>query len=471
MKTVRTRFAPSPTGFLHLGGLRSALFSYLFAKHHKGAFILRIEDTDRLRLVPEAVGHVQDSLQWLGITPDEGPGIGGEHGPYTQSECLGIYNEHAAKLAEKGDLYPCWCSEERLDDLRKEAQKNKVAFKYDRHCLKHPGDHDKPHVLRFKVPVSPSKIAWKDAVKGRVEFETANLDDFVAVKSDGFPTYHFASVVDDHLMQVSHVLRAEEWVSSTPKHILLYEAFGWSRPEFGHLPQVLGQDKAKLSKRHGAKSALEYRDAGYLPEAVINFLALLGWNEGSGSTKEIYTLGELIKAFTLERVHTAPAIFDQERLEWINGMHIRTKPLNELHELCQAFWPKEAAGYDDSYKKKVLALTQERLKFLAELPELTDFFFAEPEVNTGLLTKQLGRDGSEKLLRSVAASLESSDFSTSDLEQRLRKLAEDEGVKTGQLFGLIRVAITGKTAAPGLFETLHVLGRDVVLKRLKMLTK
>jgi glutamyl-tRNA synthetase len=270
--TTRVRFAPSPTGHLHLGGIRSALFNYLLAQHAGGCFILRFEDTDRERFVQEAADSISQSLAWLGIDPDEGVMADGSQkgkfGPYIQSERLDIYRQYADELIAKKALYPCWCSPERLDDMRKEAQKTGKAFKYDRHCLDNPKGLHEPHVLRFMIPETPAVITWDDAVKGKVEFRSDDLDDFVAIKSDGFPTYHFAVVVDDHLMQISHVLRGDEWIPSTPKHLLLYRAFGWAAPEFVHLPQVLGPDKAKLSKRHGAKPALDYRDEGYLPEAV-----------------------------------------------------------------------------------------------------------------------------------------------------------------------------------------------------------
>jgi glutamyl-tRNA synthetase len=291
------------------------------------------------------------------------------------------------------------------------------------------------------------------------------LDDFVAIKSDGFPTYNFANVVDDHEMEISHVLRGSEFLSTTPKNILVYEAFGWDMPEFVHLPPVLGQDKAKLSKRHGAKSALEYEGMGYLPEAVFNFLASLGFNDGT--TKEIYSRDELIKAFSLDRIQSSPAVFDADRLEWMNGVYIRNLSINELYDRATGFWPESAKNADEAYKKRVLGLVQERLKYLAELPELTDFFFVEPEFDKKLIPKQLEQDRVKDLLKKVLGSLQKSDFSHDDLESRLRKLAEIEDVKTGPLFSLIRIAITGKTAAPGLFDTLNALGKEKSLHRLE----
>lgn len=428
---------------------------------NQGIFVLRIEDTDRERLVEGAVQQIQDSLTWLGLEWDEGPDIGGDLGPYVQSERLELYRQYSNAGVEKGFLYRCWCSPERLDSLRKEAQKNHCAFKYDRHCLENPGDSSTPHVLRFKVP-SGQTVSWDDAVRGQLTFASDDIDDFVAVKSDGFPTYHFASVVDDHLMEISHVLRGDEWIASGPKHVLLYQAYGWNPPIFAHLPQVLGSDKAKLSKRHGAKSVLEYRDEGYLPEAVVNFMALLGWNPGDGSTQEIFNQEELINTFSLEHVQSSPAIFDPERLNWLNGLYIRRLPIDELFIRSQAFLPTPAKKYDKDYQKQALGLVQERLKYLTELPELTDFFFTDPKVDSELLP--IGAKDSLKKARDVLKNVE---FNHDNLETALRQLAEDLGIKAGELFGHLRVAITGKTAAPGLFETMTVLGKETVLNRLE----
>ena len=472
-KPARVRFAPSPTGYLHVGSIRSGLFNWLWARHTGGVFVLRIEDTDRARLVEDAVDQINDSLEALGIAPDEGPRQGGKFGPYLQSERLDIYREHADKLLESGALYRCWCTSERLDKLRFEAQKAGVAFKYDRFCLKtenHKSESD-PHVLRFKIPEKPAVIGWDDAVRDRLEFKITELDDFVAIKSDGYPTYHFANVVDDHLMEITHVLRADEWVPSTPKHILLFQAFGWIEPIYAHLPPVQGPDgKKKLSKRDGAQSVGEYIDEGYLPEALMSFLASLGWNDGT--TQEIYTPQELIEKFTLERVQKSPAMFDRERLTWINGKLIRELSVDELFEHSQSFLPQSRKNYPPAYIKQALGLVQERLKFLSELPELTDFFFTDPTYDDGTLAAEAASERYAnptftQLLTQTASALDSSDFSEADLETRLRKLAEDASVKPGILFSAIRITVTGKKAAPGLFETLNVLGRDITLKRLQ----
>ena len=467
MSKVRTRFAPSPTGFLHIGGIRSSFFNYLFAKNQGGSFILRLEDTDRERFVPEAEEHLVESLKWLGIPADEG--IGGADagfGPYVQSERLELYAKHAAELIEKGSLYPCWCTPERLTKLREEAQAEKRAFKYDRHCLGNPNDINKPHVIRFKMPEN-EVVAWDDAVRGHLEFNSDDLDDYVAIKSDGFPTYQFANVVDDHLMEISHVLRADEWIASTPKHILLYKAFGWELPIFAHLPAVTAPGGGKkLSKRHGAKSALELRDEGYLPGAILNFLAALGWNEGDGSTQEIYALDELIEKFSLERIQKSPAVFDAERLTWLNGVYIRNLSLDELYPQTKDFWPESSNSANDDHKKAILALIHERLKFMAEIPELTEFFFTRPEVTANFVADKLEKETANQWLQQIIEILEKSDFSHDDLEKRLRDLVNELEASTGKVFSLVRRSITGSPVAPGLFETLHVLGKEESLERL-----
>ncbi len=471
-KPIRVRFAPSPTGHLHVGGMRSALFNWLWARHTGGVFALRLEDTDRSRLVEGAAEQIYASHDALGITPDEGPVQGGSYAPYVQSERLDMYQHHAQTLLASGALYRCWCSPERLDQLREEAQKAGTAFKYDRHCLipenQKPASH--PHVLRFRIPGTPELVGWDDAVRGRLEVRTDTLDDFVAIKADDFPTYHFANVVDDHLMEFSHILRADEWLPSTPKHLLLFAAFGWEPPVYAHLPAVLGPSGGKkLSKRDGAQSVQEYLDEGYLPEALRSFLASLGWNDGT--TQEVYTTDELIKHFTLDRIQKSPAKFDKERLTWMNGLLIRQMPLAELLKRTESFWPAAATTATGEYRLEVLRLVQERLKYLAELSELTNFFFTDPDYTEGFLQTEAENSRYTKptlrqCLEATREAVEKSSFDQSDLEQRLRPLAEKLETKTGIVFGAVRLAVTGQKAAPGLFETLHVLGRETVLRRL-----
>ena len=379
-----------------------------------------------------------------------------------------MYRDHADLLLEKGDLYRCWCSAERLAGLRAEAQSTGTAFKYDRYCLNpaHARSESEPHVLRFRIPDSPQVIGWDDAVRGHLEFRLDTLDDFVALKADGYPTYQFANVVDDHLMAISHVLRADEWIPSTPKHLLLFAAFDWTPPIYAHLPAVQGPSGGKkLSKRDGAQSVEEYIGEGDLPEALISFLASLGWNDGT--TQEVFTRDELVAKFTLGRIQKSPARFDRERLTWMNGVVIRSLTHRELDTRCTDFWPTSAGTVTAEYREAVLGLVQERLKFLAELPELTEFFFEDPSPDRALLTKSLEAAEATSLLDSVHQALSAITWSHDALERTLRDFAEAAGIKTGILFSLIRVAVTGRTAAPGLFDTLQVLGRDVSLRRIR----
>lgn len=461
--TVRTRFAPSPTGFLHVGAMRTALFKYLFAKNQRGSFILRIDDTDRERLVKGAEEHIKQSLQWLGLNWD------GE--PYRQSDRFDIYQEYAAKLKEKGMFYPCWCTPDRLNKLRKKAEEEKVAFKYDRYCLSHPGDTSKPHVLRFRMPDKNHKIEWTDLVKGKISVESKDLDDFVGIKSDGWPTYHFSSVVDDHTLEISHVIRGDEWVASTPKHLLVYEAFGWRPPEYAHVPPVLGPDgKKKLGKRDGAKDILEYRNQGYLPEALINFLATLGWNDGT--EQEVFMFDELTRKFSIKRVQKSGARFDERRLLWLNGAHIRMLKADDLYKIAEEFWPQTAKKYDKGYKQKVLNLVQERLKYFAELPELTEFFFVDLPVNPKLIDehKKLNKYDKGKLkqlLETVKKSIGGiDDFTDENIQSTLNSLLQQTGEKPVILFSLVRIATTQASASPGLAETMGILSKETCLRRI-----
>lgn len=453
---MRTRFAPSPTGLQHLGGIRTALFNWLWAQKNKGQFSLRFEDTDQSRQVREAEGHITETLQWLSIVPDEGP-ENGPHKPYKQSQRLDIYKKYADQLLAAGRMYRDWTPTEELEAMRKQAQTKKRPFRVRANMLNTDGDEKQPHVLRFKIDTG-GKTSWPDVIRGKQGVVSDEIDDFIAIKSDGFPTYNFANVIDDHEMEITHVLRGDEFLASTPKHLQVYAALDWEPPQFAHLPPVLGKDKAKLSKRHGAEDALVYRDRGYLPEAIINFLASLGWNDGT--EQEIFSRDELIEQFDLSHIQKSPAVFDPKRLEWMNGMHIRRLNLDDLYSRSQDFWPKEADRYDDNYKKQVLSLVQERLKYLAELGELTAFFFTAPQ------PPQL-KDSERSMVAAALDTLKDSDFTESDLEQRLRVLADGLNVSTGELFGALRLVSTGQKVAPGLFETMSVLGKDETLSRLK----
>lgn len=475
---TKTRFAPSPTGLLHVGGARTALYAWLFARHTGGTFVLRLEDTDLARTVPGAKEDILDGLRWLGLTWDEGPEVGGPVGPYVQSERVELYRQHARQLVESGHAYPCFCTPERLAEMRKGQEARKEAVGYDRtcRCLRREQAEQRlaageTAVIRFAMP-DQGTTSFDDLVRGEISFDNRTQDDFVMLKSDGFPTYHLANVVDDHLMGITHVIRAEEWISSTPKHLQLYQAFGWQPPQFAHLPLLLGKDRSKLSKRHGATALTAYRDLGYLPEAILNFLALLGW--APGDDRELFTVDELVGRFTLEGVGRSPAIFDPDKLDWMNGWYIRQSPLDRLVTLGLPFL--QAAGLvsrqpsveELAYVGRVIALQQERLKTLGELPGLVDFFFREPEIDPVAAQKWLTRDYVPAALTELAGRYETLPaWSAPALDETLRVLAAELGQKPAGLIHPARVAVSGRTFGPGLFELMEVLGRERTVARLR----
>jgi glutamyl-tRNA synthetase len=457
---VRTRFAPSPTGFLHVGGVRTALFAWLVSKHADGQFILRIEDTDRDRHVEQSEQHIIDSLNWLGLVPNEGP--------TRQSERLNIYKEWAQKLIDAGRAYADAYSQEELEKFRQAAQAQKKPFLFREQRPDNPPEWKEGIPLRFKS--EPKDYKWSDAVLGELSAGPEAIDDFIILKSDGYPTYNFAHIIDDHLMGISHVVRSQEFLPSMPKFLNLYEALELDLPVFATLPYVMGPDgKKKLSKRDGAKDILDYRREGYLPQALISFLATLGWNDGT--EQETFTIDELVKKFDLGRVQHSGAKFDEQRLLWVNGHFIRQLPINELYELADPFWPDSAKSADEAYKKAVLGLVQERLKYLAELPELTNFFFEELPIDLSLIddNKQLkgySREQLRDLLKTTKDSLEQSDFSLEHITKTLNQLLETTGQKPAVLFSLIRIATTWAPASPALAESLHLLGKPKSLDRI-----
>ncbi|UCG10828.1 MAG: glutamate--tRNA ligase [Dehalococcoidia bacterium] len=476
---VRVRFAPSPTGFPHVGNIRTALFNWLYARHYKGKFIVRIEDTDVTRKVEGAIEALLDSLKWLGMDWDEGPEVGGKYAPYFQSQRLDIYREMAERLIVQESAYYCYCSSQRLEEMRAEQIKRKQPPGYDRRCRDLTPEErsakekeDITPVVRFKTPLS-SQTGFRDLIRGEVVFDNSTLDDFVLLKSDGYPTYHLASVVDDHLMAISHVLRAEEWLSSAPRHRLLYQAFGFEPPQFAHLPMILGADRAKLSKRHGAVSITEYKELGYLPETMVNFLALLGWSLDDRT--ELISRQELVANFSLERVSQTAAIFNQEKLNWMNGVYIRSLSVEDFAERALPFLDKGLPAevrrpLAKKYVGEIMPLIQERAKTLAEVIGLSQFFFIEDlDYDTSLLiSKGMDREAALKALAKSLASLNKREaFDAESLEGVLRPLAAELGLKTGQLFGTLRVAVTGETAAPPLFQTMAVLGKERCLKRIE----
>ncbi len=478
-KPVRVRFAPSPTGYPHVGGIRTAMFNWLMARHTGGKLILRIEDTDVTRKVKGAVKAIMDSLQWLGIDWDEGPGVGGKYGPYFQSERLELYKTAAERLVQQGDAYYCYCSPQRLEKLRAEQVRRKQPPGYDRLCRDlTPQERAKKEaegitpVVRFKVPLE-GQTRFHDLIYGDVVFENNTLDDFVLLKSDGYPTYHLANVVDDHAMEISHVIRGEEWISSTPRHLLLYKALGFEPPQYIHHPLIMGPDRAKLSKRHGDVSILEFRDKGYLPEAMFNFIALIGWSLDDKT--ELMSRQELIDNFSLDRIGKTGAIFNREKLDWMNGVYIRRLSAEEFFEAVQPFLMTdisagEALISSEEYVRAILPLVQERARTLLEVVELTKFFFVDqPDYETSLLTgKNMDAESTVQALKAAQQRLRRlSAFDADSLEGVLRPLAAELGLKTGQLFGVLRVAVTGRTAAPPLFQTMAVLGRERCLGRIE----
>ncbi|HET9476352.1 MAG TPA: glutamate--tRNA ligase [Dehalococcoidia bacterium] len=477
--TVRARYAPSPTGEPHLGNIRTALFDWLLARHHGGKFILRIEDTDQARKVEGGVESQMEALRWLGLDWDEGPDIGGPFAPYTQSERLEIYQSHADQLISSDRAYKCFCSPERLEQVRLAQQARKEPPRYDRHCRDLTSAEREAveatgvrPVVRFKTPLDGETTAL-DALRGEVTFQNSTLDDFVLLKSDGYPTYHLAAQVDDHLMEITHVLRGEEWLPSAPRHFLVYQAFGWDPPVFAHLSRVLGPDKAKLSKRHGAHAALDYRDQGYLPDAVINFMALLGWSLDDHT--EIIDRETLIRHFDLDRVLPNPAVFNAEKLVWMNGMYIREMSADALCDAARPYLERDLGRtVDRDLLLRIIPLVQERIKVLSDITAMADFFFTgghlEYDTETLLGKKYAGQQhaANQALSRVIAAIDEVEPWTHEALEAAVRPLAEELGVKAGELFGLVRVAVTGKTATPPLFETMEILGRQTTLQRLRV---
>ncbi len=493
--TVRVRFAPSPTGFLHVGGLRTALFNWLFARKHNGVFILRLEDTDQRRYTTGGVRAIMEGLLWLGLYWDEGPDkaslqrmqsnedwdgapdVGGPCGPYIQSQRLSIYQQAVAELLASGKAYRCDCTPDRLEQVRKEQMARKEQTRYDRRCrFKQPGEVDpnRPHVVRLAVPLEGSATVH-DLIRGDIEVDYSQLDDFVILKSDGFPTYHLAAMVDDHEMQITHVLRGDEWLPSLPRHYLIYQAFGWQPPIFAHLPVILNPSgKGKMSKRKASSAdsvfVSEFRDEGYLPEALRNFLALVGWAPGSGNEQEIFPLDELIQTFSLDHVNPAPAAFSYDKLDWMNGMYIRTLPRDELARRIYPFLIKAGVEVDVERLLKITPDIQERLVTLKDAVEATDFLFVEniaPDPKQ-LVGKGLTKEQTRAILQQAEQIISAFEpFEAEPLEQAFRAAAENSGAKPGPFFTPLRVAVTGKTVSPPLFGSIVALGRDKTIARLQ----
>ena len=466
---IRTRFAPSPTGYIHVGNVRAALFPWLLARQQGGKFILRIEDTDQARFVEGATDLILDTLDWLGIDWDEGPRKGGDYGPYIQTERREHYLKWAQKLINKGLAYADPYTAEEVDAFREQAKTEKRAFLYRDHRPENPPTWDGSQPLRFKVP-EVKRYTWNDPVMGELTAGPEALDDFILIKSDGLPTYNFAHIVDDYEMGITHVVRGLEYISSIPKYLSLYDALEIEWPVLACLPHIMAPDgKKKLGKRDGAKSVTEYRDQGILPEAMLNFLASIGWNDGT--EQEIFTRDELIEKFSLNRVQKSGARFDEQRLLWLNGQHIRMLSLEDLYDRIADFWPASAASASDDQKKQVLGLVQDRLKTLADLPMMTEYFFAEPTVDFSLITdnkqlKKLEFSEIQSLLAQAREALVACDFTPEAIQETLNQLLDTTGQKPGILFSLVRIATTWAPFSPQLNDTLALLGKETTLRRL-----
>jgi glutamyl-tRNA synthetase len=471
-KPVRVRFAPSPTGYLHVGGLRTALYNFLFAKHHSGKFILRIEDTDQTRKVEGAVENLIETLKWAGVMYDEGPDRDSSVGPYVQSQRLEIYRHHAKELINANKAYYCFCTSERLAEVRQKQMDLKQSPSYDRHCrtlsrteAEQRVAASERHVIRMKVPLD-GELTFEDVIRGKITIAYKMLDDQVLIKSDGFPTYHLAVVVDDHLMGITHVIRGEEWLSSVPKHILLYQYFGWEVPVLVHLPLLLNPDKSKLSKRQGDVAVEDYRDKGYLKEAIINFIAFLGWNPGD--EREIFSMDQLVRDFSLERVGTSGAVFNVDKLNWLNQQHIKLKSNEELAQLIKPHIPKEKWNIDDEqYFFKVIGLMKERLTFPQDFIEMGNYFFRDPEIFDEAGFKKNWESESGERMKLLSSRLEALDeYSHASIESALRLLSEELAIKPSKLIHPARLALSGRTTGPGLFEMMELLGKETVVRRL-----
>jgi glutamyl-tRNA synthetase len=477
MGAVRVRFAGSPTGDPHIGNMRTAIYNWLFARHYGGEFIVRVEDTDTSRSTRESVRAILTELRWLGLGWDEGPECGGAFGPYFQSERLDTYSRVAEELVAKGFAYECFCAPEELRARREAQGKAGLPPKYDRTCLglsaaetealKREG---RPRAIRFRI--EEGRTAFHDLIRGDLEFDNELLDDFVMLKSDGFPTYNYAVVVDDHLMQITHVIRGEEHISNTPKQILQYNALGYEPPQFAHLPIILGPDRSKLSKRHGAPSISEYRRLGYLADALVNFLSLLGWSPGDATEK--MTRDELVSRFTLEGVTKHGAVFDADKLTWMNSSYLREMPSDRLYDLSLPYLRNAGLVAEDidpaeeSRIRSILALVQERMRTLGELPEIVQFFFGEAvQYDPKAVKKWLTPPGSKGILqglRDVLASLQ--DFGHAETERVSREYAAQNGLAASEVFHRLRTAVTGRTVGPSLFEVLELVGKERVLGRI-----
>ncbi len=472
---VRVRFAPSPTGYLHVGGLRTALYNYLFAKKHGGKCILRIEDTDRTRLVDNATENLISNLRWAGIEFDESLENGGEFGPYIQSERFDLYTKYGKELLEKDLAYYAFDTSDELAEMRDRLQKEGGSFKYDRNKMRNSVtigmdeakkliDAGENYVIRMKVP-EEGEVKFKDIIRGEVTVPCKDVDDQILLKSDGYPTYHLANVVDDHFMQISHVIRGEEWLPSTPKHVLLYQFFGWDTPDFAHLPLLLNEKKAKLSKRHGDVAVEDFKAKGYLKDAFVNFIALLGWNPTGD--REIYTMQEFIDLFDLSKVNKAGAVFDLKKLAWMNQQYLKELNTSEAIPMLKAELKKfGVSDLEDDYIAQIFDLFKERVTFINEIPEMTDYLYAEPKEFEEKYMAKRWKENTAELVKPLIAKLATLNEFTHDSTHDITKVhCEDEGVKMGELMHPLRLMLTGKSAGAGMFDTMALIGKEECMKR------
>lgn len=472
---VRVRFAPSPTGYIHLGSLRTALFNYLFARHTGGKFILRIEDTDRTRFVDDAVDNLLASMKVLGLDYDEGPVVGGEYGPYYQSERLEIYNKYALELVEKGFAYYAFETAEELEEMRKMAKLEGRMTSYDRRGRNLTEEEVKeklasgiPYVIRLKVPLN-EEVRFDDIVKGTIKIDTNMVDDQVLLKSDGFPTYHLANVVDDHLMGITHIIRGEEWITSVPKHIILYNAFGWDVPKMAHCPLLLNPDKTKLSKRQGDVAVEDYLAKGYLKESLINFMAFLGWNPGEGETQEVFTLDELIEKFSLERIQVSGAVFNVDKLDWMNNHYIKDYDLDKLTDIAMPFFEKAGVDVSDRDRiKEIIDTVRVYLNKLDDIPEHIKMFYQD-EISVEGKQKEILEEGTSKtVFKALADKIETMDKVEPDaFKEKMKEVQTETGIKGKQLFKPVRIALSGSEDGPELPKIATILGKEKVVKFLR----
>ena len=478
MQEVRVRFAPSPTGYLHIGGARTALFNWLFARKMGGKLVLRIEDTDTERLKVDSVSQILTSLKWLGLNWDEGPEVGGPVGPYYQSERRDLYAKYAQQLLDEGKAYYCFCTPADLEAEREKQRAAKQPFRYGRTCrnidpaeAKRRAEAGEPYSVRIKIPVEGS-ITVHDLIHGDVTFNMDQFDDFVIVKSNGMPTYNFAVVVDDHLMGMTHVLRAEEHLSNTPKQLLIYEALGWEPPKFGHMPMILAPDRSKLSKRHGATSVEEFRDQGYLPEAIVNYLTLLGW--GPGDEREIFSLEETVKLFELEQMSKKAAVYDTKKLTWMNGQYLSELPLEKVLPEAEKFFIKDGLvtekwlADNKEYFAKLVDTVRVRVKTLQEVADAADYFFKDVESYDEKGVAKHFKPEAADLLEKCIAAIEADDvYDLASTEAAYNKIAADNGLALGKVIHPTRLALTGRTVSPGMFDVMVLLGKEKTLARMR----